>query len=234
MKNIKGLLFDFNGTLFFDTAMQVRGFEKVSLAYGIPRYSEEQLVSTFFGRTKNEIYKRFINSDATDEDCEKFNSDVKHAYFDSCLEMPDRLALADCVVQMLDYVKEQGIPYALVTGSDREEVDFYFEHLGLGRWFSYERNIVYHDSTFPGKPAPDCYIRGAGAIGLAPGECAVFEDGRSGIRAAHAAGCSAVITVHESTVPSPVGDDCTVDGEYHSFASWREILAELGLFEREK
>jgi beta-phosphoglucomutase family hydrolase len=39
-----------------------------------------------------------------------------------------------------------------------------------------------------GKPAPDSFQAGAALLGLAPGECVVFEDALSGVQAGHAAG----------------------------------------------
>ncbi|MBQ7386603.1 MAG: HAD family phosphatase [Clostridia bacterium] len=230
MKRIKGILFDFNGTLFFDSEMHAQAFGLTCDAYGVERFTREQLISGIFGRTNAKIYRDNFQSDATDEECERFSTVKKNFYFESCLAQPDRLTLAPGAAEMLDYLKEQGIPMALATGSDREEVDFFIEHLGISRWFSYEKNVVYNDGSFSGKPAPDCYILAARKIGLDPSECAVFEDGRSGIMAANAAGCAAVIAVHEEGIPSPLGDGCEANALYHDHTKWRETLTLLGLY----
>lgn len=44
-----------------------------------------------------------------------------------------------------------------------------------------------------GKPAPDIYLTAARELGLPPQQCAAFEDSPNGIKAAHAAGCFAVM-----------------------------------------
>ena len=44
-----------------------------------------------------------------------------------------------------------------------------------------------------GKPAPDIYLTAAKELGLPPQQCAAFEDSPNGIKAAHAAGCFAVM-----------------------------------------
>lgn len=50
-----------------------------------------------------------------------------------------------------------------------------------------------------GKPAPEAYLRGAGIVGVRPGDCVVMEDAPAGIQAATAAGMTAVAvaTTHE-------------------------------------
>jgi HAD superfamily hydrolase (TIGR01509 family) len=43
-----------------------------------------------------------------------------------------------------------------------------------------------------GKPAPDVFLEAASRIEIAPEDCVVFEDARSGISAARAAGMEVV------------------------------------------
>ncbi len=40
-KNIKGLLFDFNGTLFFDSPLHIKAFKKYFTEHGKPEPTEE-------------------------------------------------------------------------------------------------------------------------------------------------------------------------------------------------
>lgn len=227
MKQIKGILFDFNGTLFFDSSMHVEAFDMTLDAYGTPRISRGELIKSVFGRTNARIFKDWFNPDATPEECERFSTVKKNFYFDACRKRAS-LRLAPGAEQMLDYLKSSNVPIALATGSDREEVDFFMEHLGISRWFNYGENIVYTDGTFNGKPAPDCYILAAKKLGLAPEECVVFEDGHSGILSARAANCAGVVVVHEEGIPSPVEDSGDVLGVYHGYENFREILASLG------
>ncbi len=46
-----------------------------------------------------------------------------------------------------------------------------------------------------GKPAPDMFLAGARAVGLPPGQCAVFEDALAGVAAGRAGGFGCVIGV---------------------------------------
>jgi HAD superfamily hydrolase (TIGR01509 family) len=57
--------------------------------------------------------------------------------------------------------------------------------------------VVSSDHVERGKPDPAIYLHAARLLGIAAGECLVFEDSRTGVRAARAAGMSVV------AVPSP-------------------------------
>ena len=129
--------------------------------------------------------------------------------------------------EFLDYLKENNIPFCLATGSGMDNLSFYIEQMDLGRWFTLD-NIVYFDGSFQGKPEPDTYVLAAKKLGLDPSECAVFEDGTSGIISARRAGAGAVIGVYEPTMPSPITDDVKCDEIYHDFTQWKEILKNLG------
>ena len=225
---MKGILFDFNGTLFFDSKMHIEAFRRVMPLYGLPIPTPEFLIGQVFGATNAHIVRTHINKDATDAECARFSDMKVHKYFDICLETPERLHLVDGVPEMLGELKARRIPYAIVTGSDREELDFFIEHLGLDRWFD-RSNIVYNDGSFSGKPAPDCYLRGAEILGLSPSECLVFEDGTSGIRAATAAGVGAIVANYEQGIPDPVADGLAVAATTHDFTNWRETLSRFGL-----
>ena len=228
MKKLKGILFDFNGTLLFDSRMHIGAMTKAFLAFGAPAPDADYLISSVFGKTNEQIYRENVNQSGPYEECDAFRAYKEQAYYDLCLALGEDFKLGEGVCEMLDYLKENKIPYCLATGSGIDEVNFFMEHLGLDRWFSFD-NIVYTDFTFRGKPAPDCYILAAERLGLTPSDCLVFEDGSAGIRAANAAGAGAVVAVFEEGIPSPLNDGITVSATYHSFGGWRDILSGFGL-----
>jgi mannitol-1-/sugar-/sorbitol-6-phosphatase len=53
--------------------------------------------------------------------------------------------------------------------------------------------LVTADETARGKPAPDCFIAAAAALGVDARDCLVWEDAPAGIAAAEAAGASVVV-----------------------------------------
>lgn len=227
MSNIKGILFDFNGTLFFDSHFHIRAFEEYFLEQGKEKPTAEFIIRNIFGRSNPRIYADNFNPTPTDEECRVFADRKEGLYREFCLASPEQMRLADGAPEMLDFLKENGIPYALATGSGFDNLSFYIENMELGRWFD-EKNTVYADGSFNGKPEPDAYILAAEKIGLSPSECIVFEDGTSGIEAAHRARASAVIAVYDHSLPSPLGDGVECDAVYPDFSNWKDILKKFG------
>ena len=79
---------------------------------------------------------------------------------------------------------------ALVTSSDRWKVDVVFAQLGLEGTFD---AVVTGSEVEQGKPHPACYRLAAERLGIAAGECLVYEDAISGVLAAWAGGSVAVV-----------------------------------------
>lgn len=225
---LKGVLFDFNGTLFFDNAMHIEAFRLVFAKYGLPVPTDDFLIRRCFGRTNATIYRENIKADATPLETEAFGKQKEDLYRKFCLTHPEMFRLAEGAEEMLNALKKANVPFCLATGSDWSNVSFYIEHLGLDRWFSTE-NMVWDDGKYPGKPAPEIYRLGAAKLGLSPAECLVYEDGTSGILAANRAGAGAVIAVYEETYASPLNEETRVNAVYHDHRNWSKILAEYGL-----
>ena len=74
---------------------------------------------------------------------------------------------------------------AVASGGHRELVDATLEVMGIRDWFD---AVVCADDYERGKPHPDPFLMAARLIGVAPGDCVVFEDSPTGIEAAKAAG----------------------------------------------
>ncbi|MBE6546458.1 MAG: HAD family phosphatase [Ruminococcaceae bacterium] len=226
--NAKGILFDFNGTLLFDTNLHIKSFGQILLQFGAKPISEEQLVKTILGKTNRRLYAELISPQFTEEELQAFVQTKENEYFRLCLALGENFRLADGVCEMLDFLKDNHIPYCLATGSERMNVEFYMEHLNLDRWFDWE-HIVYENGSFPGKPAPDIYRIAAERLGLSPAECLVFEDGTAGIRSANAAGAGAVIAIYEAGLPSPLTEDTHVEDVLYDHSQWKNTLAKYGL-----
>ena len=230
--SLRGILFDFNGTLFFDSEMHMEAFRRCSISRGKPIPTVDDMVRGFFGRTNTTICREQYNPLADEAELLAFAEEKETYYHAACLEDVSRMHLVPGAEELLDYLKANGIPFGLATGSEAVNLAFYMKHLNLGRWFS-EENIVYDDHTFEGKPAPDIYLRAAEKIGLCPSEIIVFEDGTSGMVSALRAGIGVVLPIWEATLPSPLTEEVSPplgeDVAYHDLTSWREILAEYGL-----
>lgn len=228
-KEIKGFLFDFNGTLFFDSRMQLVALNHCFRDKGLPEKPDSYLVANVFGRTNRQIYLEQCDPNGSEADIAAFDKIKEDYYMQACLDHPEIMHLVEGAPALLEALKERNIPYCLATGSPRQNMDFYMEHLDLGRWFSYEKNIVYTDGSFVGKPAPDIYRLAAAKIGVAPGNCVVFEDGPSGLTAADAAGVETKVAIWEEGFVSPLSGGLKADLLLHDLKDTSGILSRLGI-----
>lgn len=227
--SIKGFLFDFDGTLFFNSDYHListgRVFEKY---YGIPAPDVETMINKIFGRTNRTIVLENIDPNATDEEIQLFEDRKELAYRELCLENAANIQLTSGAEELLDYLKNNNIPCCMATGAPISNVKFYREQFGIDRWFGFG-NLLYADGSFPGKPAPDIYIAAAKSLGLDPSECVVFEDGASGIQAAHDAGCGGIVAVYEKKFELSDSTKSMVDIICHDLTDWRNILKSYGI-----
>ena len=227
-KQLKGVLFDFNGTLFFDTYYHVKAFEKCFANHGLSVPDFQFIVTNLFGLSNEMIYKKFFDSNATIEDCKAFAIEKEGFYYQFCLNSPLGLQYSKGACELMSYLKENNIPYCLATGAGMDNITFYNQNMNLSQWFDRE-HIVCSDDDVKCKPDPEIYEYAASKIGLTAPECIVFEDGTLGLIAANKAKAGAAIAIYEEGLPTPLIEGATADAVYHDFSEWKSILAEFGL-----
>ena len=194
MQTFKGIIFDFNGTLYWDSPLHKQAWREYSKILRGTEFSDEEMVKYMFGRTNELIIRYAIGKQPTPEMVEKFGDEKEELYRQMCLKDKEHFHLAKGAVELLDFLKENNVPMTIATMSDKYNVDFYIEHFHIDKWFDVDK-IVYSDGKIPGKPAPDIYQIAAKKLGLKPEECIVVEDALSGITAAKDAGIGKIIAI---------------------------------------
>jgi HAD superfamily hydrolase (TIGR01509 family) len=89
--------------------------------------------------------------------------------------------------ELVTAVAASGLPYALVTSSQRRFVDAVLAQTGLR--FPV---VVTGSDVRRGKPDPEPYLLATRRLGVPPSRSLVLEDSRTGVTAAEAAGCFVV------------------------------------------
>ena len=197
MKTFKGVLFDFNGTLFFDTVQHEQAWRQYVKEIAGRDVTDDEFRYCIHGRTNADILRYFLHNGLTDAEISRHAEAKEEIYRRLCLSLHDRLRRADGACEFLDELKAARVRMAVATSSGRTNTQFYIKRFDLFRWFN-QNTLLYNDGTIAGKPAPDIYIAAAEAIGLEPCECVVFEDMPSGIEAAAAAGAGKIVAVASS------------------------------------
>jgi HAD superfamily hydrolase (TIGR01509 family) len=107
--------------------------------------------------------------------------------------------------ELLDQVAAAGIPYALVTSSERPVMEAVLDRLQVRFPVT-----VCGDDVTNSKPDPEPYLLAAVKVGAEPRQCVALEDSPNGVAAAEAAGCATVAV--PSLVPIPAAPGRLVVG----------------------
>ena len=188
-----GVIFDFNGTMFFYDAFQTQSWEQFILQKTGRTITPEEFVDYVHGRNMKETLQYFLGRDVKREEAAQLEEEKEVLYRALCLGSP-AFRLADGLPEFLDLLAERNIPCTIATASGWNNVCFFFEHLGLERWFSLGK-VAFNDGVVRGKPAPDLYRNAARKLGVPLAGCTVFEDAKAGIEAARRGPARQIIVV---------------------------------------
>lgn len=191
---MKGIIFDFNGTLFFDSHMHYEAWRLYSKKLRGYEFSDDEMREKMFGRTNADIIEYAIGKKPTPDLVIKLAKEKESMYRDMCRKDRKNMVLAPGAENFLDFLKENNIPRTIATMSEWDNVDFYIKEFNLAKWFDIDK-IVYSNGKIPGKPAPDIYKIAAKNLNLEPNECIVVEDAISGINSANKAGIGMIIAI---------------------------------------
>ncbi len=190
----RGVIFDFNGVLLDDAGIQIQAWQRVAMDLRGYEMTEEELAVQMHGRPNSHVLSYLAGRKIVGAELLTLIEVKESRYRELCLRNPAGLQLSPGAWELLDALVARSIPRTIATSSEKNNLDFFVEHLELARWFDIAR-IVYDDGRRPGKPAPDMYLAAAHNIGLAPKHCIVVEDAVSGLQAAHAAGIGYLIGI---------------------------------------
>jgi len=190
---IKGVIFDFNGTMVFDGHLHEQAWVEMIQKHN-DNVTEQEIIDYIHGRTNNVIIEHFIG-EVSEEELQKLSDEKEKEYHR--LARKEQLEYVEGTEDLLDELVEKEVPFTIATASPKINIDFYFDYFDLGRWFKYDE-IVYDDGTFPGKPEPHIYKKAAESLGLEPEECVVIEDALTGAESANRAEIGKVIIMSYS------------------------------------
>ena len=190
----QGLIFDFNGVLWWDTHLQEFAWKQFSEQIRGVSLSSEEITIHLHGRNNQYTLEYLTGNSVIGNELEYLTQQKEGIYRKLCLKQESTFKLSPGAIELLDYLVAQHIEHTIATASEKTNLDFFVEHLSLEKWFDLKK-VVYDDGLRPSKPAPDSYLEAANRLGLNPAQCIVVEDSYSGIEAAHAAGIGHIIAL---------------------------------------
>ena len=104
-------------------------------------------------------------------------------------------------VDLIDALRDRGVPVALVSSSFRVLVDAALRLLGPER---FDITLAGDEETH-GKPHPEPYLTACTRLGVTAERVVVLEDAMSGVASAEAAGCTVVAVPFVAPIPEQAG-----------------------------
>ncbi|MEI8086541.1 MAG: HAD family phosphatase [Paludibacter sp.] len=187
----KAAIFDFNGTVFWDTSFHDRAFDIMLAKHGVTLTDAEKR-TMIHGKTNPIIMRGIFGEHLSDIDVDSMGQEKELIYRQLCI---NDLHFAPGAEDLFNYLLVSNIPMTIATSAGIENLDFYFEHMHLSRWFSIEK-VAYDNGSFRGKPHPDVFLAAAAKLEFHPHETIIFEDSIAGIEAAEAAGAGKIYIVN--------------------------------------
>jgi len=230
MKEKRAVIFDFNGTMFFDEEKHIESWKDFSLQEFNREIKDEEFPLRIHGHNNEDILSFLSGRKFSIEETAVYAERKERLYQSLCEKDTANLHLVKGLTQFLDILKENNIPFAIATASMKPNVDWYIKTFGLDRWFT-AKTIIYDDGTLTeGKPAPMIYQRAMKALDIKPEETVIFEDAISGVKSAYAAKAKYVIAVEKEERREQFMKMKEVDDVILDFTSLPQIVWEfLGL-----
>jgi beta-phosphoglucomutase len=191
----KGVIFDFNGTLFWDTKLHNKAWDTFLERKNLPPISDSYKMRRIHGKNSEAIFNMLFDKVHTKEKIKEYVYEKETIYQELCLK--SGLTLASGAVEFFEFLKSAKISYTIATASEQYNVNFFIKLLQLERWFNLDK-IVFDDGTLKGKPDPEIFLKAMKKIAQTPDRVVIFEDSIAGITAAERAKAGKIIIVNSN------------------------------------
>jgi HAD superfamily hydrolase (TIGR01509 family) len=180
----KALLFDIDGTLADTDALHLEAFNQVLGPRGHV-FDHARFTRELQGFSNASISARFLAEEPPLRQAAII--DEKEATFRKLVA--GQIRPLPGLMTLLALADRAGIPMVAVTNAPRLNAEMLLAGLGIMDRF---KALVIGDELAHGKPHPLPYLEGLRAVSAAPALSVAFEDSRSGIQSASAAGIATI------------------------------------------
>jgi beta-phosphoglucomutase len=194
MNKYKGVVFDFNGTLLWDTRLHNEAWDTFLSRHSIS-LSDQQKNEIIHGRNNSLIISGLFGPGLTGAEISRFVNQKESIYQELCIKKG--IDYAPGARDFICHLKSRKIRFSIATASGRENVDFYFERLGLGSLIDREY-VIYDNNRIKSKPDPEIFQIAINKLGLGNDDVVIFEDSYAGILAAQHAKPGKIIIVNST------------------------------------
>lgn len=194
---MKAVIFDFNGTMVFDSPYHKIAWQKITKKYLGKEITEEEYLSFLGFVNEQMIYS--IMPNVSPEENKKISLE-KEAMYRDVASKDENYKLVNGLEEYLDYLKEKNMKITVSSASIKDNIDFFVRFFKLEKWMNKD-HITYDDGIHPNKES--MYRQAANNLDVEMKDCIIFEDSISGVTNAKKAGAGMIIGIgnHKDLVP---------------------------------
>ncbi len=196
-KKFTGVIFDFNGTIFWDTKLHNEAWDIFLSGHNLT-LSDDDKAKYIHGKTNKEILNIIFRTNLEKTLLDKYSLEKEKIY--QSLYLKSGLGFAPGAIDFIQFLRNDNIDYDIATSSGKGNIDFYFSYLHLENWFT-QKQVIFNDGSIKSKPDPEIFQTAIKRLGKKPSEVVIFEDSYAGIEAAEKAGAGKIIIINSN------GDD---------------------------
>jgi beta-phosphoglucomutase family hydrolase len=181
-ENLKGIIFDCDGTLADTMPLHWRAWQAIAKRHNF-HFPEDRFYS-LGGVPSRDILKMLGEE-------QRIALDHLAVAREKEAEYLPLIAQVEPINTVVGVARENfgKIPMAVASGGTRAIIEQVLEHLGIRKLFA---AVVTSEDVSNQKPAPDIFLEAAKRIGVEPKFCRAYEDTDLGMQAIRAAGMEAV------------------------------------------
>jgi len=180
----KALLFDIDGTLADTDALHLEAFNQVLGPRG-QVFDHARFTRELQGFSNASIGARFLAEEPPTRQAAIIGE--KEAAFRTLVA--GKIQPVPGLMPLLALADRAGIPMVAVTNAPRLNAEMLLSGLGIMHRF---KAVIIGDELAHGKPHPMPYLEGLRVVNAAPDLSLAFEDSRSGVQSASAAGIATI------------------------------------------
>jgi HAD superfamily hydrolase (TIGR01509 family) len=178
------LLFDIDGTLADTDPLHLEAFNRTFAPYG-HHFDKPRFALELQGLANEAIARRFVPHLSPADGMEVLRG--KEETFRDLAR--SAIHAVPGLFALMDMADAAGLPMAAVTNAPRANADLILDGLGIRHRF---RALVIGEELAHGKPHPLPYLEGLRLLGASAQASVAFEDSRTGIASATAAGLATI------------------------------------------
>ena len=188
----KGIIFDFNGTLFFDEDKHIQAWQQISQEIRKKGITKQELQTSINGVPNKQTIIYLLGYSPKEEEIIYWSLRKEEIYRSLCKQDIHNFKLVDGVIPYFNYLKSNNIPFTIASASIKENIDFFISSFHLDTWIKTE-DIIYDNGSYTNKV--NMFIDACKNLKLSTNEVVVFEDSVSGIQCAYEAGISNIVVI---------------------------------------